>query len=53
MAQLEEWVAQQKRPFEGMLLEAYASLRAKEMRRLAFVRSIRKETLPALSTLTS
>ncbi|MFC1611861.1 hypothetical protein ACFL6C_12940 [Myxococcota bacterium] len=48
---LAQWVAQQRRPFEAMLLEAYASLRAKELRRLAFVRAVRKEDLPKLSSL--
>ena len=41
----------QERPFEAMLLEAYASLRAKEMRRLAFVRNLATGPLPRLSAL--
>ncbi len=39
------------RPFEALLLEAYASLRAKEMRRLAFVRTLQTDHLPRLSGL--
>ena len=40
-----------ERPFEAMLLEAYASLRAKEVRRLAFVRNLSLVALPRLSAL--
>ncbi|OGQ83689.1 MAG: hypothetical protein A2289_15750 [Deltaproteobacteria bacterium RIFOXYA12_FULL_58_15] len=47
------WVAEQNRPFEAMLLEAYASIRAKELQRLASVRSVSRCDLPRLSSLTA
>jgi hypothetical protein len=50
-AKLAQWVAGQHRPFEPMLLEAYAQLRAKQIKRLAFVRGINPADLPRLSDL--
>jgi hypothetical protein len=48
---LDTWLARSERPFEAMLLEAHASLRARELRQLAFVRSIAHGNLPRLSDL--
>ncbi|MBI5509142.1 MAG: PilZ domain-containing protein [Deltaproteobacteria bacterium] len=44
-------ILDQSRPFEALLLEAYAALRAKELQRLAFVRHLQTGTLPRLSRL--
>ncbi len=41
---------QEERPFEKLLLEAYASLRAKELQHLAYIRAPKSE-LPRLSAL--
>ena len=48
-----QWVDAQRRPFEALLLEAHAQLRAKELRQLAFIRSLDTRNLPALSRLTA
>jgi hypothetical protein len=48
---IDTWLARSDRPFEAMLLEAYAGLKAREMRQLAFVRSLARGGLPRLSDL--
>ncbi len=48
---LEQWLAVRERPFEGLLLEAQATIKARRLRHLAFVRGIPTGDLPLLSEL--
>jgi len=46
-----EKILSRERPFEALLLGAYADMRAREVRRLGFIRSLPTQDLPPLSQL--